>query len=366
MFSGLHSYRNIFMPNTFIMTMKQATLATVLFLLIIGGCKTKDSLPDISKVKLNLSVQRFDQDFFSLDTLQLQQSLGALQQKYPDFLSIFLQRIVGISEPGQVPLYYRLYRPIYDSAQLIFKNFETQRAGIEEGLRYAKYYFPGYTPPVKIVPVIGPMNTREDLARMGNGDYTPNFIGPDFIGISLQFYLGNRFSLYNDEYFINNVAPLYRSRRFSKEYIIPEVMKLVADDIYPDKSNTQPLITQMIEKGKQWWLLDKFLPKTPDSLKTGYTEEQLEWCEKNEGLIWGYIIKNENLYAIDPATIQIYIGEGPFTQGFSEEASPGNIGQWIGWQIVKKFAESHKDLTPDQLTKTSAKQILDEAKYKPK
>ena len=38
------------------------------------------------------------------------------------------------------------------------------------------------------------------------------------------------------------------------------------------------LIEQMIEKGKQWWLMDKFLPETADSVKTGYTQKQLEWC----------------------------------------------------------------------------------------
>ena len=41
--------------------------------------------------------------------------------------------------------------------------------------------------------------------------------------------------------------------------------------------------------------------------------------------------------SLNPAVIQTYIGEGPFTQGFSQEYSPGNIGQWIGWQIIKKF-----------------------------
>jgi hypothetical protein len=93
----------------------------------------------------------------------------------------------------------------------------------------------------------------------------------------------------------------------------------------------------MIEKGKQWYLLDKFLPGIPDSIKTGYTQQQLDWCRENEGLIWSYIVKNEDLNSINPAVIQTYIGEGPFTQGFSQEYSPGNIGQWIGWQIVKSL-----------------------------
>jgi hypothetical protein len=143
-------------------------------------------------------------------------------------------------------------------------------------------------------------------------------------------------------------------------------MKLIVDDLFPDKSNGRPLIEQMIEKGKQWYLLDKFLPRTADSLKTGYTQRQLEWCNENEALIWSILLKNENLNSIDPVTIQTYIGEGPFTQGFSQESSPGNLGQWIGWQIVKKFAEKNPDTKPQDIMLTDARNILEEAKYKPK
>lgn len=116
-------------------------------------------------------------------------------------------------------------------------------------------------------------------------------LGPDFLGISLQFYLGNQFSVYNDPFFIENVAPGYRSRRFSKEYIIGDAMQLVVNDIFPDKSGSKPLIEQMVEKGKRWYLLDKFLPSAADSVKTGYTQQQLDWCTENEGLIWSYIVK---------------------------------------------------------------------------
>ncbi len=121
----------------------------------------------------------------------------------------------------------------------------------------------------------------------------------------------------------------------------------------------------MIEKGKAWWLLDKFLPTTADSVKTGYTQDQLDWCAANEGLIWTYILKNENLYSVDPSTIQVYIGEGPFTQGFSQELSPGNIGQWIGWQIVKKYADNNPKASIQDIMTASGKKILDEAKYRP-
>ncbi|MEO5562352.1 MAG: hypothetical protein ABIR18_02930, partial [Chitinophagaceae bacterium] len=350
---------------SFTMTMKRIGLF-LLIAAVFATCTNKKDAPDVSAIKIDLATKRFDVAFFSIDTMDIAKSVTLVQQQYPDFLPLFLQNIVGVSDAEGIKSYYRLYKPVFDSSQKIYKDFNAVEKQLQQAFKYVKHYFPAYKTPTTVIPVIGPMNSREDLARMANGDYSPNFIGPSFVGISLQFYLGSNFSLYNNEYFINNVAPLYRSRRFSKEYIVADAMKLIADDIFPDKSNTRPLVEQMIEKGKQWWLLDKFLPESPDSIKTGYTQQQLDWCRQNEGLIWSTIIKNENLYSINPATIQTYIGESPFTNAFSQEESPGNIGAWIGWQIVKKFEDSNSGMKPEAIMQAAAKQILEEAKYKPK
>ncbi len=340
--------------------------ACLLALILVISCNNKKNIPDVSEIKASLNIQRFDRDFFAIDTIGIEKGLAALQVKYPTFLPLFLQTIIGVQDPAGAKEFYSRYKQVADSAEKIYADFEPVKKQIEQAFRYVKYYFPRYKEPAAIITSVGAMNSRQDMAQMGNGDYTPDFMGPDFIGISLQFYLGKDFSLYQHDYFINNVAPLYVSRRFSKEYIVADVMKLVTEDIFPDKSKGKPLIEQMIERGKQWWLLDKFLPETPDSVKTGYTKQQLQWCEENEGLMWSYIIKNEDLYSVNAATLQTYIGEAPFTPVFSQELSPGNIGQWIGWQIIKKYADKNPALKPEEVMQTEAKKILEEAKYKPK
>jgi hypothetical protein len=347
------------------------TMKKVIFVLAISvsvvSCTSKTAAPDVSNIKMDLAVKRFDQDFFSIDTNNLVRDLGMLQNKYPGFMSLFMQNIVGVNDQAGAIAFYRLYKPVFDSSQLIYKDFNPVKQQLEQAFRYVKYYFPSYETPASIISVIGPMSSREDLARMQNGEFTPNFIGPDFVGISLQFYLGGNFSFYNDEYFINNIAPLYRSKRFSKEYIVADVMKLLTDDLFPDKSNTKSLIEQIVEKGKQWWLLDKFMPEAADSVKTGYTQHQLDWVNANEGLIWSYILKNEkDLYTLSPAAIQTYIGEAPFTNVFSQEDSPGNIGPWIGRQIIKNFVRNNSGIKPEEVMQAPVKRILEEAKYKPK
>lgn len=343
--------------------MKKATIFLLSAFFLIS-CKEKKNTPDVSGIKVDFKLERFDKNFFSLDSNNAAPGLEQLHNKYPILSGIFLQNVLGLDSASTLPgvkHFLHLNQQIYDSAATVFNNTSGLERDFKTAFQFVKYYFPDYKLP-KIITIVGPINA---LAKLGN-ELTPDFIGPDFLGISLQFYLGKNYSIYRDPFFIDNIAPQFRSRRFSKEYVVPDAMKLIVDDLFPDKSAGKSLIDQMIEKGKQWWLLDKFLPEMPDSLKTGYTQQQLDWCNQNEGLIWSTLIGNNDINSIDPVTIQNYIGESPFTQGFSQTYSPGNIGQWIGLQIVKKFAEKNPDIKPGELMKADPKKILETAKYKPK
>jgi len=344
--------------------MKKNWLILLLAIAIIG-CNNNRTTPDVSHIKVNLALERFDRDFFAIDSNNVLPGLNNLNEKYPLLTNIFLQNILGLDSTSTLPGVKRFLHQnesISSSVNDVFKNTGWLEKDFTKAFQFVKYYFPAYKLPGKIITVAGPIDA---LAQTANGQ-TPDFLGPDFLGLSLQFYLGKNYPIYKDAFFIENIAPEYRSRRFGKEYITADGIQLIVDDIFPDKSSGKSLIEQMIEKGKQWYLLDKFLPGEPDSIKTGYTNLQLEWCKENEGLIWSYIVKNEDLNSINPATIQTYIGEGPFTQGFSQEFSPGNIGQWIGWQIVKKYAGKNPGMKPGDIMQVDPKKILEEAKYKPK
>jgi len=340
------------------------TVILFFFSALIFSCNNNKTIPDVSGIQANITVKRFDKDFFAMDTNNILQGLTALHQKYPVITPIFLENILGLDSAGTIPgvrRFLQMSDALFDTVNTVFKNTDDIENDFKKGFQFVRYYFPKYAVP-DIVTVAGPVDA---LAQSETG-LTPNFLAPAVLGISLQFYLGNSFSVYQDPFFIENVAPSYRSRRFSKEYIISDGMQLIVNDIFPDKSRGKPLVEQMIERGKQWYMLDKFLPAVPDSIKTGYTQQQLNWCTENEGLIWSYIVKNEDLNSLNPSVIQIYIGESPFTQGFSQELSPGNIGQWIGWQIIKKYADKNPDITPAILMNTDASKILNDAKYKPK
>ena len=57
--------------------------------------------------------------------------------------------------------------------------------------------------------------------------------------------------------------------------------------------------------------------------------------------------------------------DGPKTAVLGE-ASPGFIGQFVGWQIVKKWVANNDKVSLADLMSMNPKKIFEEAKYKPK
>src|SRR5450432_1466832 len=331
----------------------------LLFLLFIIACKTGKKAPDVSNIPVTVHIERFDQAFFSLDTNHIQQALLDLGRQYPYFINDFAVNILGTSPLSDTSAdaffacrrFISGYLPVRDSLNIKFASMKPVEEGLKTGLQYVRYYFPKYNLPPKIVAYIGPF----DAPGVALTRYT--------MAIGLQLYAGKQFPFYLSSQG-QELFPLYISRRFEPEYIVPNCMKSLSEDLFPDKSQGKPLIEQMIEKGKSWWLVDQLLPETADSLKTGFSQKQLNWCVSNEGQIWNFFL-DQNLFSLDPDLIKNFIGDSPYTQGMPE-VSPGNIGQWVGGRIVQKYESLHPDITPDQLMKTAARTIFDETKYKPK
>jgi hypothetical protein len=173
-----------------------------------------------------------------------------------------------------------------------------------------------------------------------------NFLGKDFV-----FYRG-LFEGYN--YMLEWNQPSYISRNV----ILVEYSLLNTDPTRYDE-----VIYNMIEEGKKLYFLDKVCEDLPDEIKIGYSKNQLDWCRENEYNIWTFFIENKLLYSIDVMDVKRYTEEGPTTPGMSGE-SPGKVGAFIGWQIVKKFMDK-KNASLQEMMIYSPKEILKTANYKP-
>jgi hypothetical protein len=328
----------------------------------LAGCGNNGDHPDVSGIDVGpVDIVRFDTAFFSLDSNHIESGVYRLSRQYPFFTGDFVGNILGmgpLSDTSRIAfaatrLFLESYLPIKDSIEPKYRSLGWLEHDLRRGFQHIKYYFPRYRLPQRVVAYIGPLD--------GPGVV----LTPSALAIGLQAFAGRNFSMYQAGE-VQDVYPQYISRRFEPEYIDANCMNVLAQDIFPDSSEGQSLIDQIIIKGRYWWLAERLLPEAPDSIRTGYTGSQLNWCASNESGIWNFILQNNpDLYIRDPEIIKNYIGEGPKTQGMPE-SSPGNIGAWVGWQIVRKYMAGHKGLSPADLMRTSPRTIFEESKYKPK
>ncbi len=330
---------------------------SLIFTIALLACHHND-IPDVSNIKIDLKVQRFEKDFFSMDTTKILLEMERLRITYPNFINDFMNQILGFtskSSPDSVTkyvyLFIRDYRFVKDSADKLYPDFEPVSKDIRKGLQFVKYYFPNYKTPVKIITFIGPFDGYSDV------------LTSDALAVGLQLHMGKNFSFYKSD-IAHDLFPEYITEKFEPAYIPVNCIKNIIDDLYPDKSTGKALIEQMVEKGKRLYLMDKFLPYISDYMKIGYTEKQLAYCYKNEAVIWDFFLTNDLLNNSDQNIVKNYIGDSPKTQELGDD-SPGNIGSFAGWQIVKKYMSKNPNVTLQELMEMDARDIYATSRYKP-
>lgn len=329
-----------------------------ILVLFLAACNNSEKIPDVSGIKIELTTERFERDLFNLDTTGFTEKLDQLQAKYPSFGENFISSILGAdprwkadSIAAYVKSFVRSFRNVYDSTQVMFKDFTPYENDIRKGLQFVNFYFPDFKIPKKIITYIGPLD--------GFGD----ILAEDAIIVGLHHHLGRNYSLYKTD-LVQETYPEYLTNRFEPEYIAINSIRNIILDMYPEKAEDKTLIQQMVENGKRLYALSRLMPFTETYKLMGYTKLQYTDCLAHEKAIWNLFVQNNFLQTIDNNIIKNYIGEGPKTQELGE-ASPGNIGSFAGWQIVKKYMEKNPKLPLKQLMSTDPETVFSEARYKP-
>ncbi len=285
---------------------------------------------------IEIKVERFDKLFFETPP----QDLSKLKKEFPFFFPAGNDDAVWTNKMKDP-----IWRELYSEVQKKFANFEPVHKEFETLFKHMKYYFPETKTP-KIITVISEM------------DYNNKVIYADsLVIISLELYLGKDHKFYQ--------FPKYLKQNFEQNQIMPDIVSNFSiKKIAPiaDKN----LLSQMIYFGKQLYLKDLLLPDYSDADKIGYTPKQILWCQENESYMWRYFLEKEMLYSDDQKLNTRFITLAPFSKFYLEidNDSPGRVGTWIGWQIVRSYMKNN-EVTLPQLLKMNAKEIFEKSKYKP-
>jgi gliding motility-associated lipoprotein GldB len=317
--------------------MRKITFIIALTLALIS-CDNKSKVEKaVEAIPLEIKVERFDKLFFETPP----QDLNKLKKEFPYFFPSGNDDSVWINKMKNP-----LWRELYTEVQKKYSNFQPVQKELETLLKRIKYYFPKTKTP-KVITVISEM------------DYNNKVIYADsLLIISLELYLGKDHKFYQ--------FPNYLKQNFEQKQILPDVVSNFSIQKIPPVSDNN-LLGQMIYFGKQLVLKDLLLPDYSDADKMGYMPEQVKWCQENESYMWRYFIENELLYNNDQKLNNRFINPAPFSKFYLEidNESPGRVGSWIGWQIVRSFMKNNEVSLEDML-KMNAKEIFEKSKYKPK
>lgn len=328
-----------------------------LFILTFLSCK-QGTKPDVSTIHLDVKIDRFDRDLYLRKDKDINQTNDLLQKKYGAFYDDYIHRMVGNETYSPDEILSTLYKDqaYYDlnkEVDSVFSNMAPIEKDLTQTFKYIKYYYPKARIP------------RFIAFMSGFAVQTP--IGNDYMGIGLDMFLGKDSKFYRA---IVESVPLYLSKRFSPQYVVPRLTETYArEELFTERDEDRTLLAKMIHNGKILYFMDRVLAdNVPDSVKIGYSAKQLEWCKTFEADIWGYYLQNELLFETDYQKIQVFLSEGPFTPGLGErnESAP-KLGIWTGWQIVRKYMKENPSVSLQQLMlEKDTQKILKDSKYKPK
>jgi gliding motility-associated lipoprotein GldB len=331
--------------------------ALLVITVLLAACKNNKDKIDLSNIKLEVHIERFDHDFDHLGKHPTPGQVAVLDKKYGPFYNDFVDRILNISPDGNFDNLKEMvagkpYLDLKHEVDSVYPDLNKQEEELTDAFKRVKYYFPKKQLPQ----VYAYLSGFQAQTTLGNG----------YVGVGLDMFLGAKSKFYPA---LINTFPHYLSRRFTPDNMVPRVIEgLIREDMFPESGRDKSLLAKMVYEGKMMYLMDRLLPAVGDSIKIGYTRQQLEWCQSFEASIWGYFIEENLLYETDYLKLQKYLNEAPFTPGLGEknESAP-KLAIWTGWQIVKQYMARHPEVTLQQLlAQQDAQLILNEAAYHPK
>ena len=313
-------------------------LIVFLTVCLLFSCKENEIKEvDVSNIETVVKIDRFEVDFYNSN----QQTLFKTKLKYPMLFpkehdSVWIQKINDKDE-----------RELFNQSQKQFKNIKGLELELENLFKHVKYYNAKF-------------KTPQVITMLTNIDYDNKVIVADsLVLISLDCYLGEKHEFYND-------FPAYIKLNNTKKHIVVDVANEIVNKQVPE-SKHRKFLDKMIAEGKKMYLLDRYLPTVPDVEKFGCSDEKYQWAVASEEEVWKYFISKDMLYSTELSLNQRFLDIAPFSKFYSGEdnLSPGRIGVYIGWQIVRSYMRNN-DVSLTELMKTKEELIFKNSKYKPK
>ncbi len=317
------------------------------FIFFLCSCKKKCSEQlDTSKIQIEAKVVHLEKEFSAIKTPQ---QAFAFLQKHKLYASY--HQDAGIPRDLVLKQLIWLGSPLLDTLKMDVKNqfgdFSAQKTSLTELFKNITYFYSDFKQP------------EVNTLISGFGDYVINdadsllLIGLDYFLDSTAHYQPHREEMpdYIKRYLNKNTVDTKAAYAMSNRYV----------QYLPD----QKLINQMIKFGKQYYFMRKVLPCKEEYELFDYSANDWEEIQSNEYMIYSYFTKNELFYNTKGENIRLFLSDRPNCVEIGDKC-PGRIGRWLGYQIVKSYAEKTEASLQQLMSETDHIKIFVQSGYKPK
>lgn len=237
---------------------------------------------------------------------------------------------------------------VQQAADSVLGDMEPQRQQFEAAFKRLKVLFPD-----SLTPRIIAFNSGYNFGI---------FPTDSVLGVGVEWFIGNDHPVIG--YLAPEAFPQFVKDRMRPEMLVPSAVKGWLLVHYTRDIRGEDVLTNLVETGKVMFLLRTLLPDTDPALQFAFSKEQLAWCEASEYSIWKEIVAKDQLYSKKLEDIGRWMNDGPFTNGLPRE-SPGHLGEWVGYRMVKAYMDANPDLTIPQLLATDDPRVILKT-YKPR
>ncbi len=310
-----------------------------LFVVFVSCDQTYKTPEEIAEIKMDVTVKRFDQDFYNVK----EGSFEKLKKEYPYFVP---RNIANVDSLWSAKRQDTIEIELLEESSKKFPDLREEEADLELLFRHIKYYYPEFEKP-ETVALTSRVKYRSKVLLQKN-----------ILLIGLDCYLGANHNFYQD-------IPVYVSANLKKEQLVSDVAEVYANK-YIVQGRQRSFIDQIVTFGKKLYLKDLFMPFKSEASRIGYSDEELAWAKAYEAELWSYFVDRDLLFSTDTSLSKRFIAEAPFSKFYLEldNESPGMLGRYLGWQIVRAYMEKN-DVSLRDLAIIDGQELFKKSKYKP-
>lgn len=181
--------------------------------------------------------------------------------------------------------------------------------------------------------------------------------------IGLDWFLGKDEKLYEEV----GIPQYLREQMTFKQFKL-KVAENMARQMIRYEIHQRKFIDQIVYEGKIIALMRRFCPQYSEAELLGYTNKNMQWLSEHEAEVYLYFTENDLFFSDNHQLNERFILPAPFSKFYMENdaETPGRIGVWIGWQIIKNYLEQNPDTDlKNMIESKSGEEIFRASGYKP-